>query len=231
MIHQLIFARPKPGMSEAAFQGYWVNVHAVQFASKIPQIRRYLVNTRIPFSQDSGDALFSGMAEIWLANEEEQLASFQTREFLQGARADEPNWAAFWATLVLDTTTHTLLDGPPPSRDVKWVKYVVLLKRREGLPLETFRRYCLQVYGSQVLSLPALRRYQQCHVRDSFYAVGDSRFDAVDMFWFDDVTALEIALRSQVFQNLKADHGNFVETKYLFALAVEEHWIIGPDAR
>ena len=48
MIHQLIFAHPKPGMSEQEFQDYWVDVHAVQYASKIPQIRKYLIDTRIP---------------------------------------------------------------------------------------------------------------------------------------------------------------------------------------
>ena len=231
MIHQLIFARPKPGMSEAEFQDYWVHVHAVKYASKIPQIRRYLVNTRIPLSEDSGDPLFSGMAEIWLANEQEQLASLETKEFLEGARADEPNWAAFWATLGLDTTTHTLLEGPPLTQDQKWVKYVVLLKRREGIPLETFRRYSLQIHGPQVLALPGLRRFQLCQVRDSFYTVGESRFDAVEMSWFDSVAALESALQSKSFQDLKADLANFVETKYLFALAMQEHWIIGPEAR
>jgi EthD domain len=41
MIHQLIFAHPKPGMSEKDFQDYWVNVHAVNYASKIPQIKKY----------------------------------------------------------------------------------------------------------------------------------------------------------------------------------------------
>ena len=45
---------------------------------------------------ETGDPLWSGVAEIWLANEEEQLASLQTPEFLKGARADEPKWAAFW---------------------------------------------------------------------------------------------------------------------------------------
>lgn len=114
MIHQLIFARPKPGMTEEAFQRYWLEVHAPKFASKIPQIQRYLIDTRIPFQDKGQDPLFSGIAEIWLENEKEQLESLQTKEFLQGARADEPNWAAFWATLALDTTAHVLLDGPPP---------------------------------------------------------------------------------------------------------------------
>ena len=68
MIHQLIFAYPKPGMSEAEFQRYWLEVHAIQYASKIPQIRRYMIDTRIPQGADD-EPLWSGVAEIWLANE------------------------------------------------------------------------------------------------------------------------------------------------------------------
>ncbi len=231
MIHQLIFARPKPGMSEADFQRYWVEVHAVKYASKIPQIRRYMVDTRIPLPGETGEPLFSGIAEIWLANEEEELASLETPEFLQGARADEPNWAAFWATIGLDTTAHVLLEGPPLTRFPTWVKYVVMLKRREGVPLEVFRRYALQAHGQRALGLPGLRRYIQCHVLDGLYVVGESRFDAVAMYWFDHVPALQEALDSPLWKELQSDESLFIETRYRFAWAMKEHWIIGPEAR
>ena len=41
MIHQHIWASPKPGMTEQQFQDYWLNYHAVNFAAKIPQILAY----------------------------------------------------------------------------------------------------------------------------------------------------------------------------------------------
>src|SRR5262249_14254658 len=157
MIHQLIFATPKPGMAEEEFQRYWIKEHAEKIARKIPQIRRYMIDTRIRLPSDQGKPLYSGIAEIWLVNEEEQLASLQTPEFLQGARLDEPNWAAFWATLVLDTTAHVLLEGPALTARPTWVKQVVLLKRREGIPLEVFRRYLLQAHSQIALQLPGLR--------------------------------------------------------------------------
>ena len=46
MIHQMIFAAPKPGMTEQEFCDYWLDVHAVKFASKIPQIRKYKIDWR-----------------------------------------------------------------------------------------------------------------------------------------------------------------------------------------
>ena len=57
MIHQLIFAHPKPGMSESDFQRYWKEVHAVQYASKIPQIKKYMIDCRIPFGPEPADPL------------------------------------------------------------------------------------------------------------------------------------------------------------------------------
>src|SRR5262249_54722900 len=160
---------------------------------KIKQIKRYLIDTRVPFHDEGRDPLFSGTAEIWLPNEKEQIESLQSREFLDGARRDEPNWAAFWATGGLDTTTHGLLGGRPPARNPTGVRLVVLLKRKPGMPLADFRDYSLKAHGPLVLELPGLRRYVQCHVRDSFYTVGESRFDAVAQLWFDDTRALEQA--------------------------------------
>ncbi|MEW8626062.1 MAG: EthD domain-containing protein [Candidatus Thiodiazotropha sp.] len=232
MIHQLIFAHPKPGMSEQAFQDYWVNVHAVNYASKITQIRRYMVDTRVPCGPEPEDPLFSGVAEIWLKNEEEQLASLQSKEFLEGARRDEPNWAAFWRTVALDTTAHVVVEGPAFSRDSSLVKLFMLVKRKPGMSLEAFRRYALETHAPKVSSVPGLRRYYQCHVRDGFYAVGEALLDAAFILWFDDVAAIEAMWASAEYKDLvEPDLAEFVEPNYIHTLAAEEHWILGPEFR
>lgn len=66
MIHQLIFTHPKPGMSEKEFQDYWINVHAVKYASK----KGDLIDARITFGTEPKDPLFSSFAEIWLENKD-----------------------------------------------------------------------------------------------------------------------------------------------------------------
>jgi uncharacterized protein (TIGR02118 family) len=232
MIHQHIFACPKPGMSEEEFQRYWVHEHAVKYAGKIPQIRRYMVCTRVAADNPHRQLPFSGVAEIWLDNEKEQLESLQTPEFLQGARLDEPRWAAFWATLVLDTDAHVLMEGPPLTPDPTWTKLYLLLKRKPGMPLDEFRQYALQSHAPKVLALPGLRRYLQCHVRDSYYALGESRFDAIAQLWFDDTQALQQALDSPCYHDSVAPNWTlFTDPKYLLTLAATEHWIIGPEAR
>lgn len=234
MIHQLIFAHPKPGMSEKEFQNYWVNFHAIYYASNIPQFKRYLVNTRIPLREESKsyDPLFSGVAEIWLENEEEQLTSLQSREFLAGARLDEPNWAAFWSTIVLDTTTHVLSKKTPMQENSSMVKLFILVKRKAGMSLEEFRHKMLQNHAFNVMELPGLRRYLQCHVRDNFYAIGESLLDCVSQLWFDDLESLERAFNSSEYLNLLLpEYEELFESKYIHQMVTTENWIIGPEFR
>jgi hypothetical protein len=231
MIHQFIFAHPRPGMSEEAFQRYWVEVHAVRYASRIPQIRRYMIDTRIPLPGETSEPLWSGVAEIWLANVEEQLASLQSPEFLLGARADEPNWAAFWLTRALDTNAHVILPGPPESRDSTMVKKLILSKRREGLALGAFKDYCLGTHAGAVLNVPGVRRYAQGHVVDGYYSVGEAVLDCVEQLWFDNLGALLDAERSIQMQVVRGDYRLFTEERYLHEMIVREHWIIGPEER
>lgn len=230
MIHQLIFAAPKPGMSEAEFQRYWLEVHAVRYASKIPQIRRYQIDTRVPFGADTDEPMWGGVAEIWLANDKDQLESLQTKEFLEGARLDEPRWAAFWRTVVLDTDTHTIVDGAAPAGDSGGVKLIRLVKRREGLPLAEFRRRSLGEQADLVRALPGLRRYTQGHTRDGAYGIGEAVLDAAYQLWFDDAEALAAAITSEAFERAEQNLRSLVEPRYLHELVVREHPILDRTA-
>lgn len=231
MIHQFIFAYPRPGMTESEFQNYWVEVHAVRYASKIPQIRKYLVDTRIALAAEKEDPLWCGVAEIWLENEKEQLESLQSREFLQGARLDEPNWAAFWRTLALDTTAHVLLPEPVKTHASNMVKLLILSKRKEGMSLKSFRAHCLNTHAARVMELPGLRGYRQGHVRDNFYAVGEAALDCVEQLWFDSVDAALAASNTAQQESVNADYRSFCNERYIHRMLVRQHWIIGPEPR
>lgn len=231
MIHQFIFASPRPGMSEEAFQRYWIEVHAVRYASPIPQIRRYLIDARVPLPGETAPPRWSGVAEIWLANVEEQLESLQTPEFLLGARADEPNWAAFWLTRGLDTDAHVILPGPPETRENGMAKLLILTKRREGLRLSAYKDYLLGTHAAAVMQVPGLRRYQQGHVVEGFYSVGEAVLDCVEQLWFDNLESLLEAQRSIQMQIVRGDYRLFTEERYLHEMIVREHWIIGPEPR
>jgi len=234
MIHQFILAAPKPGMSAAEFQDYWLHVHAVNYASKIPQITRYLIDSRLPVeAPEAGNPGLphQGIAEIWLNNEEEQLASLQTPEFLLGARRDEPNWAAFWLTLVLDTTAHEIVPGPAPTgKEPDQVKLTVLSKRAPGLPLAEYRERSLDQYAPVLAKTPGVQRYLHAQTRDGFYGFGEAVLDSIDQLWFADVAALQAALASPYFtEQVRPARAALTDPAYVWALVARENWVIGPE--
>jgi uncharacterized protein (TIGR02118 family) len=144
---------------------------------------------------------------------------------------DEPRWAAFWRTVALDTTAHELIAGPPLTADPGWVKLVLLVKRREGLPLDGFRQHSLGLHADLMKAVPGLRRYLQCHVRDGAYGIGETVLDAAYQLWFDDEEALAAALDSPEYKQVEEDLLFFVEPKYVHRMVTREYWIIGPEAR
>lgn len=217
-IHQYIFAGPKPGLTAEAFQSYWVNFHAVDFAAKIPQIRRYLVATREKVEGSRQMPFFEGVAEIWLQNDQEQIASLQTDEFLRGARKDEPRWAAFWQTFVLDTETRVLKDVEGPLRE--YVNVYVLLKRKPETELAEFAA------GLEGHALSASTRYpvRRCTIglaRGNLYGFGEPRFDGIEVWSFDATERASATLAS-------AGSWSFADPRYIFAMVAREHWIIRP---
>jgi hypothetical protein len=227
MIHQHIFAAPKPGLSVQAFQQYWLEVHAVKYASKIPQIKKYKIGTHEPVATPFHPTPWEGIAEIWLRNDEEQLASLQTPEFLQGARLDEPNWAAFWLSQGLDTDMH-MVQGT--SDDHPAVKVIVLSKRTGGLKLEDYRRQMLDL--AAVLTLPGLERVRQGFTRDGWYELGEPRFDGAAHYWFENTQALAAAMACPAAHAFASETlPRCCEPRYLFAMPVTEHWVIGPQER
>jgi uncharacterized protein (TIGR02118 family) len=231
MIHQLVFAHPRLGMTDKEFGDYWVHEHAARYLSRIPQIRRLVVTTKLPFGPEPADPPWSGVAEIWTDDDSEQLAAWQSREYIEGVRRDEPNWAAFWRTLVLDTDGHEWAAGDPLSAQREWVKAFWVAKRRPGVPLAMARTYALKVHMPFLTALPGVRRVVQGHVRDSAYQLGEAPLDFVFQTWFDSLDALGEAVESSQHQALLSDRNQFCEPRWNQQLVGREHWVIGPQPR
>jgi hypothetical protein len=234
MIHQFILAAPKPGLSATDFQDYWLHTHAVNYASKIPQIRKYLIDSRLPFDNElAGDPGLphQGIAEIWLDDEQQQLASLQTPEFLQGARKDEPNWAAFWLTVVLDTTAYEIVPGPAlTEKDPSWVKLTILSKRAPGTDLADYRERSLEQYAPALAKTPGVLRYLHAQTRDGFYGFGEAVLDSIDQLWFADTGSLSAALRSPYFaEQVLPARAALTDPRYVWSLVTRENWVLGPE--
>jgi len=230
VIHQFIFAAPKPGLSADAFVSYWRNFHAVDFAAKIPQIRQYLVATRLKLATGRDLPVFEGAAEIWLKDDAEQIASMQSPEFLQGARADEPRWAAFWQTLGIDTDPVVLRDYDGAQPWPEFSKLYVLLKRRPDLSIGAFRDGMAADRRSWREEAGGAVRHLIGFARAGLYGLGEPRFDAVEVLSFADAGALQGCLAGRFGAALRAGWP-LTDERYVFAFAAQEHWIIRPGER
>ena len=178
--------------------------------------------------------LWNAFAEIWLDNEQEQLASLQSPEFLEGARIDEPRWAAFWNTLVLDCDT--------VSRQGRaWASVAAARRRQDGGAAQAqaghdgggVPRLPPEVHAPLCVEAPGILRHDVCFTRDSWYVVGEPRFDSVVHFWFENLAAAE-ALAESVEYPATAwflTTTSCFDPKYVFHMVSKEHWIIGPEAR
>lgn len=230
MIHQFIFAGPKPGLPPEAFLSYWLNFHAVDYAAKIPQIQQYLVSTRLPLSTGRDAPFFEGVAEIWLRNDAEQIASLQSPEFLKGARADEPRWAAFWQTLGLDTDPRVLQEYSRPEPWPDFAKLYLLLKRRPDLSLDAFQDALVADRQTAANSVDGPVPHLIGLARPALYGLGEPRFDAIEVMSFPGAASLQACAAGAFGDALRAGWP-FVDNRYLFTFAAQEHWIIRPGER
>ncbi len=227
MIHVLYFITRKPGMDEAKFHRYWREVHA-PIVVKIPELRRYVQSHRIDAMRtnsayDDNVSSYDGVAEVHLDGLEAFASLLKTREYLEGALADEQNFLDLARVEWMATTDHVMLDGPTGG---SLVKGVWQLKRKPGMSLADFRRYWLEVHGKLGRALPGLRRYVQSHLIDEAYLYAEPRHDGVAQLWFDSAAALAAAFDSPAGKDVQADGPKMADMRLLRFFLAEENVVI-----
>ncbi len=235
MIHQHILAAPRPGLSDFEFQDYWRYVHALKFARKIPQILKYKVNSRIAIPGQPRELNYPGIAEIWLENEQTQAESLKSPEFLEGAVHDEPNWAASWQTLALDTDAHEIGGSDTSDNDFPEYKLMLFHKKRRDIKIDKFREMYLNDYADSLkkAKIPHNTRILGCLLKRNLYTEnGAPPFDAVTHLSAGSLLELKHMVGTNALQQfLDPEKGGLSEWWGVVTAAVRSEWIVGPQER
>jgi uncharacterized protein (TIGR02118 family) len=101
------------------------------------------------------------------------------------------------------------------------LKVILLLRRREGMSVEDFRRHWREVHAPLLLQLPGLRRLVFNYGR-SDEAGRPPAYDGISEDWFASAEAMELAFASPQGEAVAADAPNFVDVSRIQTLVVEE---------
>ncbi|MGH8012235.1 MAG: EthD family reductase [Candidatus Binataceae bacterium] len=217
MLHIHYFITRKASLDDAAFHRYWRETHG-PIAGRIPQLHRYVQSHRIPF--EGTNSSYDGEAEVLVDGLDALAQLRQSREYLEGALADERNFIDLTRVEWMATRDHMIVDGPTGG---SLVKGVWQLKRKPGMPLDEFRQYWIETHGTLGSKLPGLRRYVQSHLIDEAYLYAEPRYDGVAQLWFDSADAMRAAFGSAAGKELSADGPKFIETALLRNFVAQEH--------
>jgi uncharacterized protein (TIGR02118 family) len=102
-------------------------------------------------------------------------------------------------------------------------KFMVLLKKQEGVTFEEYERYFFETHLPYVLAIPGLRGYK---VNLRHAADESAPYDGISEFWFDDREAFDRAMASPETAATLADAAKFLMPPQI--MLVDERQILPP---
>lgn len=223
MVHIHYFITRKSSLGEEQFHRYWRETHA-PIVKRIPRLQGYVQSHRVACSKNNSS--YDGDAEVWLDDLDALQALKNSREYLDGALRDEPNFIEPTRSDFLVARDHIIIDGP---RTPGLVKGVWRMRRRPGTSLADFRRHWIEIHGVVASKIPGVRRYVQSHVVDEAYSYAEPRWDGVAQLWWDSAAAFTAALESPEFLEDMRDGAEFIDTESLQLFLAEEYHVIRPN--
>lgn len=226
MVHLIFLMKRKPGLSRSECQKHWREIHG-PLAQRIPGIRRYVQSHVLAVNEQ--DPPYDGAAEIWVDDEDAATSVFRSKEYLDGAYVDEPNFVDIKQAVRLRTEDYVLRAGAPIGKDERLIKRISFVKRKADMKKEDFFRSWEEVHGPLALKIPGLLRYVQCHALPSMYAKGEPLFDGAAQVWFADLAAMNQAFTSKAYlEEARPDGAKFIAPDGVMSLIVEENRVVWP---
>jgi uncharacterized protein (TIGR02118 family) len=220
MIHIHYFITRKESVDDAAFHRYWLETHG-PIVKRIKQLRMHVQSHRIPYAGTNSS--YDGEGEVLIDSLTVLAEMTKIPEYLEGALADEPNFIDLKRVEAMATEDHVIVDGPIGS---SLVKGVYQLKHKDGMSVDEFRKYWIEVHGDLGSKLPGLRRYVQSHLVDDAYLYARPHFDGVAQLWFDSADSMRAAFDSPQGKALGEDGPKFTDMAALRFFVAQEHIVI-----
>lgn len=107
------------------------------------------------------------------------------------------------------------------------LKVIYCVNRQQGMSVDAFQRYALEVHAPMTAAIPGLRRYVQAHkVQMTYNHEPHATYDAVGEMWFDDLEAIRSATRSAEATRALSDDAAFIDMNSIAQLVTTEHVIL-----
>lgn len=213
----------KTGLSKADFHTHWRDIHG-PLGLRIKTLRAYVQSHRTDDVVPGFDQCpYDGVAEIWYDDLETMLGMAEDPDYINGAKADEPNFIDTDALLFLATKEHVFIEGPRIDKETPLIKALFLLKRLPGMSVAEFQDYWINGHAPQIPTDAGIMRYVQCHQIPETYELLAPAYDGVAELSFADFAAFDAYWNSERIQTIfAADAPKFLDTANCTALLVEE---------
>jgi len=226
---KIFYLIPKrPDISDEQFHSHWRDIHA-PLALRIPALRRYVQSHRIEHPGFGLSSPYEGLAEVWFDSLDAAHQMRDSREYIEGAFADEPNFIDTSRLTWIATQEKVILAGPKMEKDSPSVKALFFPKRKPGMSVAEYQVYWRTQHGPIVPKTPGLLRYVQCHILAETYQGDTPSCDGVAELWWPNPASLEKAAVSPEFRAEQLnDAARFVDMDRLEGFVAEENRVIWP---